>query len=356
MTYTESYFSKPLHQLLITDVEDFFATSREETNRIEFKSSGRGSEKDALNGVFKTICALLNSEGGILIWGAPEGKNLQDRKEKIFEGELTPVEKLYEKDQLINSISDSLAPMPVGIEFRPIEKGDKFVYIFEVQPSAYRPHQYHDKYYVRLDGQSRPAPHYLIEALVKEIRYPNLEGYLKITNYIVTNTDHQLTLQFILFNFSGLQNEERVSLQVVANKGRFIEPSKDKMGVKYISYHNGCMISLSDHVLRFGQPITVSQQFSIDHNKLYDHGKLISPLDIQLIFGGKSSPSKLSSYSINLHGIILNPPHSNENQTVTLTPNYNNYIQVVEENVLLADRHNSLHLDRKRLLNQYLER
>lgn len=80
---------------------------------------------------------MLNSEGGVLVWGAPKGERVPGRKEKVFKGALTPVAQQYERDQIISTITQSITPMPVGILVQILRTGNKFIYIFEVQPSAY---------------------------------------------------------------------------------------------------------------------------------------------------------------------------------------------------------------------------
>ena len=77
MDFSELYFGKTLDSLSYQDIEEFFREEKEESNRIEFKSFVAGHshvDKDIKN-VMKGICALLNAEGGILIWVHPkEGK------------------------------------------------------------------------------------------------------------------------------------------------------------------------------------------------------------------------------------------------------------------------------------------
>ena len=160
---------------------------------------------------------MLNSEGGILIWGAPKGQKIDGKKEKIFQGALSPVDELKEKDGLINTISDTINPLPVGIAVKILDNGSsQYVYVFEVQVSNYRPHQYKHIYYARLDGQTRPAPHYLVEALMKRITYPNIEAYLKITGWEEANGHHMIDIEIVVCNFSELRNEENVSLSIKA--------------------------------------------------------------------------------------------------------------------------------------------
>ena len=109
MSYSKLYFGKELGELTYADIENFFIDEKDESNKIEYKSYHNPDEKNHTekeNGVIRAICALLNSEGGLVIWGAPIGQTVGGKKEKIFKGELSPVEKLIEKDSLINRVTD----------------------------------------------------------------------------------------------------------------------------------------------------------------------------------------------------------------------------------------------------------
>src|ERR1035437_10646203 len=97
MTYSKLYFGKELIDLTYDDIEDFFVEEKDETNKIEYKSYHNPDERNHTekeNGVIRAICGLINSEGGLVIWGAPIGQNVADKKEKIFQGQLSPVDKL----------------------------------------------------------------------------------------------------------------------------------------------------------------------------------------------------------------------------------------------------------------------
>ena len=59
-----------------TDIETFFFEEKVESDKIEFKGYAENiqgknnpnhTEKE--NDVLRTICGMLNSEGGIIIWG-----------------------------------------------------------------------------------------------------------------------------------------------------------------------------------------------------------------------------------------------------------------------------------------------
>ncbi|WP_159025487.1 ATP-binding protein, partial [Aquimarina sp. Aq78] len=140
--YSHHYFGKDLDALTHQDILDFFNTEKEESDKIEFKTyhPTYGNFNKNLEGVIRGICAFLNSNGGILIWGAPMGQSIDDRL--VFQGALSLVNQLIEKDTLISKISDSITPLPVNINVQIIENGRNYLYVFEVQKSNYSPHQF----------------------------------------------------------------------------------------------------------------------------------------------------------------------------------------------------------------------
>lgn len=154
------------------DIEDFFVIERKEGTYVEFKSFPPESKSfdDNFKGIIRAICGLLNSNGGVVIWGAPKGDKDANSHEKKFKGSLTPIPGYKEKDWIINKVSDCLIPLPIGIKVQILQNSPtENLYIFEVQESPYKPHQFENIYYVRLDAQTRPAPHFLVQALFRRI-------------------------------------------------------------------------------------------------------------------------------------------------------------------------------------------
>ncbi len=178
-------FGKDINELTVDDLEAFFSVEQVETDKIEFKSTKeiiggndgtRNKESDVLKKIMQTICGFLNTEGGVLIWGAPEGNHTDNSsREKAFKGALTVVKTRLEKDQLLNKVSDQINPTAAKIRFIPLSYKDGWIYVFEVLRSDYAPHQLSGTYYFRLDGQTRPAPHQYVEALMKKARVAKLE-------------------------------------------------------------------------------------------------------------------------------------------------------------------------------------
>lgn len=339
MDYSKAYFGKNLNKLLYQDIVDYFLVEKEESDKIEYKSFSEhhGNFNNKLDGVIRGICAFLNSEGGILIWGAPEGVKLEHRKEKIFQGELSPVNELVEKDSLISKISDSITPLPIGISVQVLNNDNKYVYIFEIQKSEYKPHQFKNTYYARLDGQTKPAPHYLIEALFKQIKYPNIEGYIKPTKISTDGSKFFLDIEIFLFNFTELQNEENAFFRLMCKEGIFtrsLTPGNEEM-----FGYNGHMLIFKNFIdiLHFGAGNL--------HSERLQFSPYTREVELDLMFGGKKSPMKRSNYKLNLSLIDLNKPDN---------PNY--LITEMNENKTSAEIQSELGYSKERTIKEFLGR
>ncbi len=321
MEFAKSYFGKGLEEIVYQDLVDFFVEEKDESDKIEFKafSARYGNLNKNLEGVIRGICALINSNGGILIWGAPEGTTVPGRAEKIFVGDLSPINERKEKDWLINKISDSITPLPVGIKVQILENEGNYVYVFEVDSSDYKPHQFKNTYWVRLDGQTKPAPHYLIEALFKQIKFPNIEGYIKLDNISTDGNKYYLDITIFIFNFSELQNEEDVSFRLMCPEGTFVKSADPRYNNMY--GYEGHQLIYNDFikVLHFGAPNT--------HQERLMFSPYTREVNLLLSFGGKYSPMKTTSYKLNLATIDWNR---------TVTPTY--LIIEKEENKSMAEK------------------
>jgi hypothetical protein len=89
-------------------------TKLNSSHLLETKRKTKVREKRKFSNQF---VVFLNSDGGIIIWGAPKGKKVPDKKEKVFQGEPDMVDYLYEKDAFISKIADSITPTPRAILF-----------------------------------------------------------------------------------------------------------------------------------------------------------------------------------------------------------------------------------------------
>ncbi|MET3537211.1 ATP-binding protein [Chryseobacterium limigenitum] len=112
MSYSLSILGKNIFDLNYQDIEVFFQSEKEENLNLEFKSYvNLGQYKEKENVIKKSVCALLNSEGGIIIWGAPVEIRDADGNTKAS-GALTPFSTTLDKDRLINIFSTAPQSLP----------------------------------------------------------------------------------------------------------------------------------------------------------------------------------------------------------------------------------------------------
>lgn len=343
MTYSQLYFGKELNELTYEDIEHFFVDAKDESNKIEFKSYHNPDEKNHIekeNGVIRAISGLLNSEGGLVIWGAPVGQKVADKKEKIFQGALSPSDKLVEKDSFISRVADLITPSPKGVKFQSLHKAGQYIYIIEVDQSFYAPHQYRNIYNMRIDGQTKPAPHYFVEALFRKISFPKLEGYLKIDSLQHEEQRYVLRLTTMIFNKSKLQNEYEIYYRVLVTVGKFAH---------YGEYHgNDRIYTLEGHELRVPNAkstLYYNEALSNTEVIIFNLNDLIKSefkCDVMFYFGGKQSPLMVSRYKLLLKE--LNPE------------NLNTLLTSIEENQYTYEKSDKLEITEKEKMKLILGR
>jgi hypothetical protein len=307
MDFCTAHFGKTLNELSIEDIKSYFLDERIESDQIEFKSinsSGHINEKFA--GIQRTVCAFLNSSGGLLIWGAPEGIKVEGKKEKNFKGDLSFFNQVLEKDFVISKISDSIIPLPNNIRINIINDDAKSIVVIETDSSEFSPHQNANIYYMRIDGQTKPAPHHYIEALFKKITYPNIEAFLKITKIeVFQNNKYKVHFNMFFFNWTPLQNEEKLYFRVIST-GKFVSYQNPQHSHLYtLEGHEYFKENVKD-IFYFGEPIYESNVILFDPSKLSQNGN--NPRLI-ISFGGKFSPMKSCEYEFDLSNIYLSNPN-----------------------------------------------
>jgi hypothetical protein len=301
-SYAKSILGKELESLTYHDLVNYFLNPRQESNITEYKSyKPQGDIEQKLAGVYQALCAMLNSDGGIVIWGAPEGKSVEGRKEKQFVGQLSPIDRVFEKDYLINKLSDNITPLPNSIKVEIIENHNQCIVVIEVRKSAYAPHQTKNIYYMRLDGQSKPAPHHYIEALFKQVRYPELGGYIRFNRLSSIASRPVLTITIFLMNHSSMINEENVSFRLICDKGIFVEGPN--------ALRSDPDIGLEGHelskdmfapILHYGAAPFWDAKIMFNSDELMKNNY---EANLILMFGGKKSPMKSTEYTIRLNNL-----------------------------------------------------
>jgi hypothetical protein len=351
MDYASIYFSKPLGQLTYEDIETFFQTEREETDQLEFKSFHPAENFEGmLSGVIAGIASFLNSSGGVLIWGAPKGDKPpkeSGKKEKVFRGALYPIDRVVEKDWLISRVSDKIVPLPGGIRVQILERDGNRVCVFEVDESPTSPHQHEGTYYMRIDGQKKPAPHHYVEALMKKITYPVLKCHIKpLVSYTHHNT-FKIDIMFLFLNASPFENEEEFSYKIQVDNGKFSNvvyhashPSYVantlmpgfKSDSEYKSPQKGEILHCSD---------SVQVNFSFDF-AISDLRQKENKAALRVYFGGKKSPIKYCHYKLDFSGI--DPMASIDIKSI---------FKILVQNTLMSDIHAAINYNEDEKLEKF---
>jgi hypothetical protein len=299
MSYANLYFGKDLTQITYQDVEDYFTDAKDESNKIEYKSyNPKSNEDDNLNKIFTSICAMLNSEGGLIVWGAPQGqtKDVNGKKVKYFTGALTPLP-FREKDSFINKATDKITPAPTGIKFQPIQGDSGYIYIIEVEKSFYSPHQFEYVYYMRIDGQNKPAPHYFVEALFRKVTFPKLEGHItfqRVNNNYNINS-YEIPILLTIQNQSRLQNEYDIYLKVAIKGGYLRTRSLENARRENVDEYSITSLTNQKDTLYHNEPLIREVKIIASIGLLSQNDHV---LEVNLYFGGKQSPLMVSTYEV----------------------------------------------------------
>lgn len=303
-------FAKSIHELNKEDLENFFKTEKRETDTIEFKSyfdyaepstSKQTRDKEKLIEIIRTICGLLNSDGGIVIWGSPTGRIIEGNKEKTFEGELTPVSIRIEPDQFVNRVASEITPTPLRIRFQPIPvSAETFYYVFEVDKSEFAPHQFRGTYYMRLDGSTRAAPHHYVEALMRRITYPRLECYLTFGTMRDYRNYAAVPVQLTIHNLSKLIPEKNVQYRILSDLDMY-NPNAT-FNESRLNY--GADISKEAiNILHYS--MAYNEEFVLLTDRLLPGSKSVEGR-IMLTVRGEQSPLVTSKYELTIFGESYN--------------------------------------------------
>jgi hypothetical protein len=171
---------------------------------------------------------------------------------------------------------------------------------------------------MRADGQTVTAPHHYIEALFKQVKFPNLEGYIKVNlissvtidspiGFKLNHTYYKIELEYFVFNFSGFINEENLSVSLMCFNGKFGNYQID--GFRH-RHHTEGHVYYNDNIketLYYGEPFSEKHIIFVDPEDIKGFD---DEVEIWILFGGKKSPQKRSIYKYDLHIIkerIVNP-------------------------------------------------
>ena len=206
MTWTQNILEKAGSDIKLADIREFFQRNPHESQHLEFKSGDVDMSK-----LRKEVCALLNSEGGLIILGSPRegGENAG-----VLELNHFPDASL-----LLQQIIQGVVPQPAGINVLQIPGDDGSVFLIDIPGSATPPHQLQGsgQYYIREGAVSRPALHHEVEMMFMENRKPSLDLQIEIER-----PDDALLIRLIIGNKSSVSAFEP-GFNFIVNPVRFQE-------------------------------------------------------------------------------------------------------------------------------------
>ncbi|HEY1046681.1 MAG TPA: ATP-binding protein [Bacteroidia bacterium] len=142
----------------------------EESLHLDYKASGALVNQDNKKAeISKDVSAMANSDGGIIIYGIKEDKNLAK--------EIDPIKrKEFSKEWLEQVIQSKIQPRIEGIHIFPISIDDeRVVYVVEI-PKSNTAHQAADyRYYKRYNFMSIAMYDYEIRDILNRAKNPQIE-------------------------------------------------------------------------------------------------------------------------------------------------------------------------------------
>jgi hypothetical protein len=292
-----------IHDLAESNLTAFFLTPQAESSISEFKSFPQGANLDAsLDKIAESLCAFLNSEGGLLIWGAPAGTKPGGQKFKVCTGPLTPLNIALDKDSIIRKISAKISPLTPNIKFKDVAVTVGHCYIFEVSKSESAPHQKDGIYYMRLDGSNIAAPHYYVEALMKRVSFAKLNGKITFSEIKIGSQYLAIPMIVAISNFSHYLQEKNPSYNITISRGKIIGALEDP-NIFQVGVRNS--VNGSGNILLFGVPIIEKYFILLNRSNDSIGGSILT---VTLSFFGDSSPMVTSIYNITIN-YSTRPPY-----------------------------------------------
>lgn len=193
MNTSDLSFFENIHAIDLTSLADYFSENRIESQNLEFKSGEATIDK-----ILKEVAALLNTQGGVLIIGAPRELDRAGNQPGTCRGPLT-FSSFESVETLKTYLSHDIVPPPPRLELAQLKDAEHNVFLVKIPPSPMGPHQVlgNGKYYIRDGDKSRPATHREVEKMFVNRLRGNLDLQLSITkekDYIkVSITIHNLS-------------------------------------------------------------------------------------------------------------------------------------------------------------------
>lgn len=235
---------------------------------IEFKST-TGELKQACH----TLCAFLNSNGGIVFIGVKNdcrivGQMVSDNTRLEIANELVKFE----------------PPANIKVEYIPVTK-DKEVILLQVAKGPHQPYIYDGKPYEKVESSTRKMTQARYHQLLSQQNQVNhsWEQFYS-DNYTLHDLDHEIILRIIRLSIDKKRLDEiamREDISTVLEKLELIGSGRVKnaamvlFGKKFLPYYPQCHIQLA----RFKG---LDRHEFLDHDSIY--GNIIDLIDKAMLF------------------------------------------------------------------------
>lgn len=257
--YITKFFNKNPEELNIEDLKNFFYVRQDENSTLEFKSG-----EVEIDDLYKEVTAFLNTEGGMMIVGAPrETKDKNGKRIVCYcQGNLT-FSKFISKDWLNQKLFSNITPSPTDIYIKEFITEHGNVFIIDVPQSLYPPHQSNcdGRYYIRIDNEAKPAPHGLVQALFDKRRRPKLRAQIK-RNGLNELIDE---IRFSIHNDSEIPADKVAyivdvfNIESVDGNSRFREVEDELIKKKFTCSDSSNQVLVS--------VIQIGNRFKVKHNR-----------------------------------------------------------------------------------------
>lgn len=271
------FFGTDWENLSFSDIEKFFSVTRQESQFLESKSYHSFSSQ--FNELVESIVAMLNAEGGLIVYGGPPPVHA---KSEDLQTTLQPITESLDDRTLQQKFYGRIEPYPSGIECKLLKGKKGSVLLILVNRSATPPYMAKEKGYLyRVDRHKRIAPHHYVEALMKKHVYPNILFELYTFDNTLKHTQDRLIFVQLGLNFS------------IKNKSIIHESNLECVfscvGIRYTVQRT----NLSFETFQGGRQIYQTAFFRGE-----PRGQIASQQLIEVCIGiyGKSLPLKCSKY------------------------------------------------------------
>lgn len=224
----------------ILDIKGLIKNKVEENLHLDYKAAGSLQNTDGKKTeIAKDVCAMANSDGGIIIYGMAE---FSEPDKKYLPEKISPINRTeFSKEWLENVINSNISPRIDGLVIIPIplENEQKVVYVVDIPKSTTAHQNTKDyKYYKRYNFSSVPMLAYEIQDVMNRNKHPEI-----ILEFIIEKYPYKQTTEVVENKLAKYQSAfPKTSIVTNENKEttfilKCTPCNKAKVFANYINYY-----------------------------------------------------------------------------------------------------------------------